>query len=146
MKANTLTLHVITIDIAEGECANRHRCILALAANREMKLGGKGYVRVDANEISFTKNGIRYRYHPARAAMDYIRKFDEIGETRGLYAARVEMQPAVFRCTLFSANPIPPVASPARKAQINKARNRRNAELRAQGVLPRKPYRRYVGI
>jgi hypothetical protein len=56
------------------------------------------------------------------------------------------MRPATFHLDLHSYSEIPPKASPERKARINELRNKRNAELRAAGALPRQPYRRYVGI
>jgi len=34
-----------------------------------LELGAKGYIRVDANEISYAKNGVRYRHRTPRPAM-----------------------------------------------------------------------------
>jgi len=140
-----ITVRVIPVDIARGECANRRQCVIAQAVDRQFELGGRGYIRVDANEVSMTHGAKRYRYHPPRPLLTYLRRFDRIGEQQGLTAAREAMEPAAFVCKLLSANAIPPVASRKRKDQINDARRKRHAELKARGIY-REPHRRYVGV
>ena len=119
--------------------------MIAQAVDRQFELGGFGYIRVDANEVAMTNNGTRYRYHPPVTMLKYLRRFDRLGEQKGLAAAREAMEPATFTCKLLSAKPIPPKASRERKDQINTARHKRTAELKARGVY-REPHRRYVGV
>jgi hypothetical protein len=75
-----------------------------------------------------------------------LRRFDEIGERKGQIAARKALRPGSVTLTLISHEPIPPKQTRARMNQINARRNRIAAEERAQGIIPRKPYRRYVGL
>ena len=98
----TVTLHIVATDIERGECANRRRCVLAQAVDREIGLAGKGYINVDAHEIAYTFDGWRYRYKPPRAAMRYLREFDQLGETQGwpLRARRCAPRRFISICTL----------------------------------------------
>lgn len=140
-----VVFRVTVPDIARGECANRRQCVIAQALDRQFGLGGRGYIRVDANLIALTFDGHRYQYHPPRKAMAYLRRFDKIGELKGVQAAREAMQPAEFKCKLLDVKPIPESATAERKEQINHARRNRIAELKARGIY-REPHRRYAGV
>jgi hypothetical protein len=142
----TLDLCIIDQDIRHAECGNRARCLLALAIDRQFELGGKGYIRVDANEASFNFAGARWRWHLPKRAVKYLRAWDEAGEQLGVDAAREQFQPAQFELLLAASSPVSPQKTRARQDQINQARRRRDNAAKAAGQPHRKPALRYVGI
>jgi hypothetical protein len=139
-----LDLQVTLTDIGRARCANRRRCVLAQALDRQLGLGGKGYIRVDANGAGYTRDKERHLYHLPNTAVSYLRRFDEIGEAKGEMEARRAIRPRKFVLDFIKTTPIPPVASRKRKDQINARRNAVRAEEKGKGILP-KTYRRYVG-
>lgn len=138
MIVNKLKLRVLKQDIALAKCGNRRRCVLAQALNRQESLGGFGYIRVDANEMAFTKDRMRRHYHIPRRALIYLRNFDELGARKGEDVARLSTEPREFIFKLMEAHPAAPTASRERKDQINAAR-------RKHGPRP-KAAPRYVGV
>lgn len=140
-----MLLKTTDADIAVAVCANRRRCLLAQAVDRQLALGGRGYIKVDANGLAYTKDKQRHTWHLPKTAVLSLRQFDEIGEHEGQIAARAAMRPASYRLIHVKSAPIPPPASRARKDKINARRNRIAAEERAQGIV-RRTYKRYVGL
>jgi hypothetical protein len=142
----TLDLFIVNDDIAAAQCGNRARCLLALAVDRQFELAGKGYVRVDANELAFNFEGRRWRYHLPKRAVKYLRRWDELGAQLGLEAAREQFQPARFELLLAATSPIAPKGTRARKDRVNYLRNQKSAAARAAGQTRSQPAPRYVGI
>lgn len=143
--AKTITIKTIKDDFDRAVCANRRQCVFAHTFDRVFDLGGKGYIRVDANAAALTNSGMRYRYSPTRSMLTCVRTFDRIGATKGVAAARAAMKPSTYTLHLISATEIPPKVSRKRKDQINAARAAQRAEQRARGVY-QKPQPRYVGV
>jgi hypothetical protein len=145
----TYKLDFLPIDVVTAECGNRRQCVLAQGTNRNLGLGGHGYIRVDAMGLAFTKGEWRYRLAMNIRAKNFLAAFDKLGELYGLDGARAKTLEKMgkgvsFRFKLIERIKISPKASPARRQQINAARNARNAEKRARGEYVA-PSPRYVG-
>ena len=145
-KGQTVPVTVTVPDIVNAKCGNRRQCVIAHAVDRTFGLQGTGYVRVDARYISFTKDGERHQFLTPSRAKNLLCKFDRIGEKFGEDAARQQTDPITFRMELHQHTPVQYDKSPERKAQINAARNKRNAERRLQGLPTHTSHARYVGV
>lgn len=145
---STIELKPTEADARQARCANRAACFYAQAIDRQFDLGGHGYIKCDANEFSFSCDGRRYHFHPTKAPMTILRRFDEIGQRQGEEAARNWLLLHGLKSTnlkFVGSRAVTPTATRERKDQINVARNKRNAELRLQGQsLARRP--RYAGV
>jgi hypothetical protein len=141
-----LNIRVCKVDLGQAKCGSRARCVVALATDRQEKLGGLGYIRVDANVVAYTQHGVRRRYHPPHALLRYLRKFDKIGQESGEKAARAAMPERSFKLTLIDTCPVSEPASRARMDQINALRNLKAAAARAKGISRKQPAKRYAGI
>ena len=149
-----ITLTPIERDAQHAICANRAACFWANAIDRQMELDGHGYVRCDAHEFSFTLGDHRFTFHPPKAALNVLRKFDEIGSDQA-FGSKAERTRLAREYLLKNLKPVKLTflkrrkkAEPGtreRKDQINAARNKRNAERRLRGEkLVRRP--RYASI
>lgn len=141
-----VVINVTQEDIDRGECGERAHCVIAQAIDRQFKLGGKGYIRVDANGWSATKDGIRYGYHSTHTMARYLRMFDELGAEHGVEKARTIVGPRRFGSKLVDVRPVTRSTTPERRAQINAARNRKLAAAKEKGIAPKKYLPRYVGV
>jgi hypothetical protein len=133
-------------DIHEADCGLPAKCMGAVCINREHELGGRGYIRFEANEVAFTKDDYRYLSRPFRNALEMLRDLDELGERVGETEARNLMDAREFTLELISVTKIPAKASRARKDQINRARQAREAQRRAIGLPAQEPRKRYSGV
>jgi hypothetical protein len=148
----TLTLEITKDDVTSAVCGNRRQCVIAHAIDRQLKLGGLGYISVDANKTAYTHAGYRHQCHPPKSALDLLRRFDEEGQRNGLHAARdmtlheLENHPIQFKLIEIRRSKISPPASRERKDQINRRRNGIAAEDRAQGIVRPAKRKRYTGV
>jgi hypothetical protein len=138
--------HTTPEDIHRADCSLPASCMGAVCMNRMHELGGHGYIRFEANEVAWTKDGYRYIARPFRNALEMLRDFDELGELYGETEARTLMHPREFALQLISVAKIPAKASRARKDQINRARQAREAVRRASHLPPEEPKKRYSGV
>ena len=138
-------LIVTAADIALAQCGNRSRCVLAQTVRRQFDLGGQGLVEVDANGMRVSKDGFRYFYTCGHSPIGFLRRFDILGEERGLDIARELTKERAFIYTLVSVSPVVKPKSREEQDEINRRRRERDADKRAKGNYTRK-HKRYTGV
>jgi hypothetical protein len=146
-KAQTIILEITKNDIVTAKCGNRRQCVIAHAVDRQLQLGGLGYIKIEGNDAAYTQAGFRHLLRLPRTALVMLRDFDEIGASQGLETAREVMFsrcPIKYRLREVNVTKIPPPASRERKDQINARRNRIASEEHAQGIV-RPKRKRYAG-
>lgn len=146
----SLTLNVKPEDVLNAACGNRRQCVLAHAVNRQMGLGGQGYIKVDATGLAFTIDGQRHRFAMNLRAKQFLAEFDQVGETQGTEVARTVSLSRLgtsrnFTFKRIDITPVTRVCTPAQRTKINERRVARDAAKRAQGEKVHRSSARYVG-
>lgn len=124
----SVAMNTTVADIEKANCGKRADCVAANTVNRAFNLGGKGCIMVDAREIAFSRDGLRFHFQPDRKVVTMLRKFDEIGALHGTKVAREQVDPMEWKMRLISATPV----RPPRTSELNGEHNKKQRERRKE--------------